>query len=59
MDDSIIQMVLDSNWTDLTRHVEKRAANKITDRIATKKEEIRDRFNAGYDTEPSDEVQQD
>ena len=49
--DSVIQMVLDSNWTDLTRHVEQRAANKITEKISDKKEEIRDRFNVGYDEE--------
>ena len=47
--DSLIQMVLDANWTDLTKHVEQKAAAKISDKIAEKKSEIVTRFNAGYD----------
>ena len=49
--DSLIQMVLDSNWTDLTKHVEQKAASKMAERINSKKEEIVARLNTGYDEE--------
>ncbi len=48
--DSVIQMVLDGNWTDLTKYTEKEAARKIQEKIQAKKEIIRDHLNAGYDT---------
>ena len=51
--DSVIQMVLDGNWTDLTRYTEQRAADKITETISSKKDELKTRFNAGFDDEPT------
>ena len=48
--DSIIQMVLDGNWTDLTKFTEKQAAMKIQEKIQAKKEIIRTRLNADFDT---------
>lgn len=48
--DSIIQMVLDGNWTDLTKFTEKQAAMKIQEKIQAKKEIIRNRLNADFDT---------
>ena len=45
----MIQMVLDGNWTDLTKYTEKQAAIKIHEKIQAKKQIIRDRLNAGFD----------
>lgn len=45
--DSIIKMVLDSNWNDLTKVVEQSAATKIKQKIADKKQQIIDRMNEG------------
>lgn len=47
--DSLIQMVLDSNWTDLTKYTEQKAASKLSAKIGEKKDEIRASFNAGFD----------
>ena len=47
--DSLIQMVLDSNWTDLTKYTEQKAASKLSEKIGEKKDEIRTRFNTGFD----------
>ena len=47
--DSLIQMVLDSNWTDLTKYTERKAAAKLSEKINQKKDEIRTKFNVGYD----------
>ena len=47
--DSIIQMVLDGNWTDLTKHTEQKAASKLSEKISEKKAEIVSRFNDGFD----------
>jgi len=47
--DSLIQMVLDSNWTDLTKYTERKAASKLSEKINQKKDEIIAKFNAGYD----------
>ncbi len=46
--DSVIQMVLDNNWTDLTKYTEQIAAQKIQEKIQAKKQIIRDRLNADY-----------
>jgi hypothetical protein len=43
--ESIIKMVLDSNWTDLNSYTEKRAADKIIKRISDKKQDIIDKLN--------------
>lgn len=48
--DSVIQMVLDSNWTDLTKYTEQQAARKIQEKIQAKKDIIIDRLNADYKT---------
>ena len=47
--DPIIKMVLDSNWTDLTKYTERKAAYKISEKINQKKAEIIARLNDGYD----------
>jgi len=47
--DSIIQMVLDSNWSDLTKYTEQKAGARISEKIAEKKKEIVSSFNTGYD----------
>ena len=47
--DTVIQMVLDSNWSELTKYVEQKAASKILDKIGEKKKIIRDKLNAGFD----------
>jgi len=52
--DSVIQMVLDGNWTDMTKYTEKRAANKISARINEKKKEIIAKFNTDYDSSTDD-----
>lgn len=53
--DSILKMVLDGNWTDMTKHTEKIASEKIQAKIAAKKEEIVARLNSGYgENEPKD-----
>ena len=44
--ESVIKMTLDSNWDDLNSYVEKRAADKILDKIDLKKQEIVDKLNA-------------
>ena len=49
--DSVIQMVLDSNWTDMTKYTEQKAAKRLSEKIAEKKEELVTRFNDGYDEE--------
>ena len=49
--DSMIQMVLDSNWADLTKYTEQKAATKLAERISAKKDEIRATFNTGFDEE--------
>lgn len=49
--ESVIQMVLDSNWTDMTKYTEQKAAAKISEKIAEKKSEIVSRMNDGYDVE--------
>ena len=49
--DSVIQMVLDGNWTDMSKYTEQRAANKISNKIMEKKKEIIARLNAGYDAD--------
>jgi len=48
--DSVIQMVLDGNWSDLTKYTEKQAAIKIQEKIQAKKEIIIDHLNAGFDS---------
>ena len=52
---SIIHMVLDSNWADLSKYTEKRAADKIKDKIGSKKAECIDKINVGYDSVESAE----
>jgi len=47
--DSIIQMVLDSDWTELTKYTERKAASKISEKINKKKSEIIAKLNSGYD----------
>ena len=49
--DTIVQMVLDSNWADLTKHIEQQTASKIEARISEKKAIIIDRLNADFDKE--------
>ncbi len=49
--DSIIQMVLDGNWTDLTKHTEQKAASKLSEKISEKKAEIVASLNTGYDVD--------
>ena len=51
--DTVIQMVLDGNWTDLTKRVEQKAATRIREKISEKKAEVLSRLNAGYDAETS------
>jgi len=46
--ESIIQMVLDSDWTEMTQYTEKKAAEKIAKRISDKKEEVVAALNAGF-----------
>jgi hypothetical protein len=48
--DSVIQMVLDGNWSDLTKYTEKQAAIKIQEKIQAKKAIIIDHLNAGFDS---------
>ena len=45
--DSIIKMVLDSDWATLTKVVEQKAASKIKDKIEQKKQEVVARMNEG------------
>ena len=49
--DTIVQMVLDNNWTDLTNRIERQAASKIEAKISEKKAIIIDRLNANFDKE--------
>jgi len=44
--DSIIKLVLDSNWTELNKYTEKRAAEKIIGKIEDKKKEVIDVLNS-------------
>ena len=53
--DSLIQMVLDSNWTDLTKYTEQKAAAKLSEKIGEKKDSIRARFNIGFDDEVTEQ----
>jgi len=53
--ESVIQMVLDSNWTDMTKYTERKAATKISEKIAEKKQEIVDIMNRGYDIDAKSE----
>jgi len=50
MADSIIKMVLDQNWADLTTFVEKRTADKIKVRVEAAKKEVLDKINDSSDT---------
>lgn len=45
--ESIIKLVLDKNWADLTKVVEGRAANKIKTRVSEKKKAITASMNNG------------
>jgi hypothetical protein len=49
--DSVIKMVLDDNWTDLTKHVEQKAATKIKEKINEKKVALLAKLNANYDSQ--------
>ena len=53
--DSIIKTVLDGNWTDLKKHFEKRAAEKVMDRVNDKKVSILANIN-GVDTDRMKEI---
>ena len=44
---SVIQMVLDSDWREMTKFVEQRAATKIKEKIEQKKKIIVDTLNDG------------
>ncbi len=44
---SVIQMVLDSDWREMTKFVEQRAATKIKEKIDHKKQIIIDGMNEG------------
>ena len=48
--DSLVQMVLDGNWSDMTKYTEQKAAIKIQEKIKAKKEIIRDRLNVGFES---------
>ena len=54
MDKSVIEMVLDSDWTDLKDYVEHNAALKIKERIDRKKQDIIDNINNGNISNISD-----
>jgi len=44
----LIKMVLDSNWVDLSEYTERKAAEKISNKIKIKKQEIITKLNDGF-----------
>jgi len=48
---SVMELIMDSNWSELTTHVEKLASDKIKQKIDLKKQDVIERLNAGFDSE--------
>lgn len=46
---SVMELILDGKWAELTTHTEKLASDKIKEKIDVKKQEIITRLNDGFD----------